>query len=243
METEKVQDTSTLEPEYVPVDDPQGIYKKPDSLYEKALNDFAHFNNSVEYWTANILANSLDRKAAGIFVEYLIQNADNRVSCIDMLKPYGIFDTDTAYAAMEELAAKQSNSAADTTTSTVKATTAAYNENEEDEYVQITNQDGVEVNVLIDDEGELACKILQIYGNTYVILAVTEDNFDEVIAVFLGDKQAAYDAIKNINTNGGVYVESVTARKMLKFEGESIIGVPKDLSAIEYLNDMDESEI
>lgn len=111
------------------------------------------------------------------------------------------------------------------------------NKNKELEYVTITNQDGVEVNVVIDDEGELACEIRDLGDEDYVIVAETDNGYSEVIGVYLGGKTSARDAINELVATAAVPQGSVSAREYLKFIGESIIGVPKSMTALEYLNE------
>lgn len=103
--------------------------------------------------------------------------------------------------------------------------------------VRIQNQDGNTVNVVVNDDGALACEIREIDSKVFLLVAKTDRTNSEVIGVFLGDCDATCDALDELYKGAGVvYGSKISAREYLKFTGKSIIGVDRDTTAIEFLN-------
>ncbi len=103
--------------------------------------------------------------------------------------------------------------------------------------VKIQNQDGTDINVVVKDDGALACKIREIDTDVFALVAETDNADSEVIGVFLGDRDEAHEMLNELYKDAGiVYGSKVSARDYLKFAGKSIIGVARDMTALEFLN-------
>lgn len=99
----------------------------------------------------------------------------------------------------------------------------------------IQNQDGVEVTVKVDDDGEVA-KIYKGKVDGATLVAETVDGDEVVIGVF-ADMADAKDALKELNRSIAFVPGGMTAKEWLEIqEYEGSLKGLNEISAVEYLN-------
>lgn len=111
---------------------------------------------------------------------------------------------------------------------------------EKTQYQQITRQDGKEITVALNDDGELICDIRRVGDAWLLVVTDAESAEDFVVGVYF-DRDDADDAMDAAETTGFIPYEVVSAAEYLRATDKDYSPKTarevKGITALEYLNE------
>lgn len=111
------------------------------------------------------------------------------------------------------------------------------------QYQQITRQDGKEITVALNDDGELICDIRRV-GDAWLLVATDADSDEDFVVGVYFDRDEAYDAMEAAETTGLIPYQKISAAEYLRATYDNFTPATarevKGITALEYLNETDE---